>query len=132
MRVRLAVERHDDVKAFRAGRLDPRRQAELLEQIAHAERRLPHRGGIILRRIEIEHADVRVIEIGHARAPDVLRDRVLIGDPHQRALVGDHRMMHDAVFLRDLDALEPVGKPLRDVLLPEPLLADARRDSAPS
>ena len=37
----LAVERHDDVKALRAGRLDPARQAELVEQIA--QRRAPRR-----------------------------------------------------------------------------------------
>ena len=35
--------------------------------------------------------------------------------------------MDDAVLLRHLDALEPVGKSLRDVLLPEALLADAGR-----
>ena len=104
----------------------------LLEQIAKAERRAAHRIGIVTRRIEIEHADVRVIEIRHARGPHVLRDRVLIGHPQQRTLVGNDRMMDDAVLLGHLDALEPLGKSLRDVLLPEALLADAGRDSVPS
>src|SRR6185503_16079179 len=34
-------------------------------------------------------------------------------------------MMDDAVLFGDLDAPQPLRKPLRDVLLPESLLADA-------
>ncbi|MNC88516.1 hypothetical protein D3C83_43340 [compost metagenome] len=36
-------------------------------------------------------------------------------------------MVHDAVLFRHLDPLQPLGKSLRHVLLPEPLLADSRR-----
>ena len=125
--LRLAVERHDDVEALRAGGLHPRRQPELIEQVAKADRRGANGVDIIGGRIEIEDADVRVIQIRHARDPHVLRDRVLVRHPQQRSLVGDHRMMDDAVLLRHLDSLEPVGKSLRDVLLPEALLADAGR-----
>ena len=73
---------------------------ELLEQIAQAERGGAHRSAIVRRRIEIEDADVGVIELRHPRDPDVLRDRVLVGHPQQRSLVGDDRMMDDAVLLR--------------------------------
>ena len=57
--VRLAVERHDDVKALRAGRLHPARQAELASRSRKHEaspqrsRRLVVVGGI-----EVEDADV--------------------------------------------------------------------------
>ena len=57
----------------------------------------------------------------------MLRDRVLVGHPQQRSRIGDDGVVDDAVFLRDLDALQPIRKTLRDVLLPEALLADARR-----
>src|SRR4029079_12039554 len=46
-------------------------------------------------------------------------------EPQQRSCVRDQRMMDDAAFLRDLDTLEPGGKPLLDVLLEETLLANA-------
>src|ERR1044072_243844 len=36
-------------------------------------------------------------------------------------------MVHDAVLLRHLDALQPLGEVARDVLLPERLPPDARR-----
>ena len=45
--VRLAIERHDDVKALAAGGLDPRWQPQLLEQIAQADRGATHRSGVI-------------------------------------------------------------------------------------
>ena len=83
--------------------------------------------GIVLGRIEIEDADVRVVEVRRARRPDVRRDAVLVGDPEQRARVGDERIVHRAVLLRHLDALEPRGEALRHVLLDEALLADAGR-----
>jgi hypothetical protein len=124
---RLAVERDDDVEALAAGGLDPRRQPQFVQQIAQSEGGGAHRRGVLLRRIEIEDADIRVVQTGYARDPDMLRDGVLVGDPHQRPLVRDHRVMQEAVFLRHLDALQPVGNPLRDVFLPETLLADAGR-----
>src|SRR5687768_15443151 len=34
VKVRLAIERHRDVKAFRSRRLDPRRQPEFVEKLA--------------------------------------------------------------------------------------------------
>src|SRR5262245_14402481 len=36
-------------------------------------------------------------------------------------------MMDHAILLRNLDALQPIRKPSRDVLLKEPLLTDAGR-----
>src|SRR5436189_177404 len=51
-------------------------------------------------------------------------NRVLVGRPQQRLHVGDDRMMDDALLLGDFDALEPVGKSLRDILLPESLPFD--------
>ena len=59
------------------------------------------------RRIEIEHADVGMVEIRRARGPHVRRDAVLIGQPQQRPRVCDERMVHDAVLLRHLDPLQP-------------------------
>ena len=87
-----------------------------------AERRGAQHLRIVLRRIEIEDADVRVVQIRRARRPHVRRDGVLVRDPEQRPRVGDDRVMHRAVLLRHLDALEPVRKALRDILLDEPLL----------
>ena len=43
--VGVAVERHDDVEALGAGRLDPARQAQLVEQIAELERRVRSMSG---------------------------------------------------------------------------------------
>ena len=77
------------------------------------------------RRIEIEDAEVRVVEVRHARRPHVRRDAVLVGQPEQRSRVGHERMVDGAVLLRHLDALEPGREALRHVLLQEPLLADA-------
>src|SRR6185295_8026920 len=57
----------------------------------------------------------------------MLCDRVLVRDPEQRSPVIDDWVMDDAILLRDFDALEPLRKTFRDVFLPEPLLADARR-----
>ena len=60
---RLAIQRDHDVKALRARGLDPARQAELREQVAHRERgraqapRARPRDGV-----EVEHAQVGPIE----------------------------------------------------------------------
>ena len=97
----LAVERHDDVEPLRARRLDEARQTELREQIAHRQR-----GGaqdllsVVARRIEIEHAQIGLVQLRHARGPHVRRDRVLIGEPQQRALVAGQRVVHRAGCLR--------------------------------
>ncbi len=82
--------------------------------------------------IEVEDADVGVVQVRRARRPHVRRDAVLVGEPEQRSRVADERMVHRAALLRNLDALQPLGETLRDVLLQEALLADAGRDSAPS
>ena len=121
--VRLAVERHDDVKALRAGRLDPARQPQLVQQIAQRERCRAQRLGIVFRRIEIEDADVGVVEVGRARRPHVRRDAVLVGEPQQRSRVG--RRADDAPC-RPSSAPRPArshaGNPFDDVLLDEPLV----------
>ena len=70
--------------------------------------RAPPRAGrpaIVVGRIEIEDADVGVVQVRRARRPDVRRDAVLVGHPEQRSRVGDERMVHGAVLLRHLDAL---------------------------
>jgi hypothetical protein len=122
------VERDEDVKALRSRGLDPARKPQFVEQIAKRERRRAQHGRLVFPgRVEVEDADVRVVQVRRARRPHVLSDGVLIGHPEQRTQVGDERMVHDAVLLRHLDPLEPVGKPLRHVLLPETLPADARR-----
>ena len=58
--------------------------------------------------------------------------RVLVGEPQQRSRVGDERMVHDAVLLRHLDALEPRREsPSRRPSARSPSCR-CRRDSAPS
>ena len=84
---------------------------------------------IVNGRIEIEDTDVRVVQVRRARGPDMRRDAVLIDEPQQRSRVGDERMVHGAVFLRNLDPLQPIRKTLRHVLLNEALLADAGRET---
>ena len=123
--VRLAVQRHDDVKALGAGGLDPALEPELAQQVAQRERCSAKRLRILFRRIEIEDTDVRVVEVGCARRPHVRRDAVLIGEPEQRTSVSGDGMMNRAVLLRHLDALQPRGEPLRHVFLDEPLVPDA-------
>src|SRR5690349_3975883 len=58
-----------------------------------------------------------------------MRDRVLVGCPEERPYVGDNRMMDDALLLGHFDAFQPIGKSLRNVLLPESLTSNPRRIS---
>ena len=102
-------------------------QAELVQQIAKRERRRAQHVRLVFGRIEVEDADVGVVQVRRARRPHVRRDAVLIGHPEQRSRVADERMVHGAALLRHLDALQPLGEALRDVLLQEALLADAAR-----
>ena len=123
---RLAVEPDDDVESFRARGLHPAWQMELAEEVAQGERGRPeHLRLVFVRRIEIEHTDVRVIQLRRARRPHVLGDRVLVRHPEQRPRVGDERMVDDPILLRNLDPFEPRRKSARYVLLPEPFPADA-------
>src|SRR5688500_5475053 len=55
----------------------------------------------------------------------MLRHGVLVRHPQQRSRVGNDGMMHHAVLLRHFDALEPWGKPPRDVFLPETFFPDS-------
>ena len=61
--IRRAVERHDDVEPFRAGRLDPARQPHFAEQIAQRQRDAPEHVDVVIGRIEIEHAEIGLIEM---------------------------------------------------------------------
>ena len=82
---------------------------------------------IVDRRIQVEHTDVRVVHVRRARCPHVRRDAVLVDKPQQRPRVRDDWMVHDAVLLGNLDALQPFRKPFRHILLNKSLLADAGR-----
>ena len=53
------------------------------------------------------------------------RDRVLVREPLQRAAIVGERVVHRAVLLRRLHALQPRGKAFHHVLLQEALAADA-------
>src|SRR6476659_6097819 len=48
------------------------------------------------------------------------RDAVLVREPQQGSRVSDNRMIDCAFVLRNLDAFQPLGKTLRNVLLKEP------------
>ena len=52
------------MEALRACRLDPRRQGELREQIAQADRGGANLRCIVFGRIEVEYADIRVLQVG--------------------------------------------------------------------
>ena len=80
---RVGRDRDDDVVALRAGRLDPRRKAQFLQQITQVERGFPNGLRIVSGRIEIEDAEIGTLQVGNPRGPDVLRDRVLVGHPEQ-------------------------------------------------
>src|ERR1051326_488224 len=56
-------------------------------------------------------------------------DAVLIDEPQQRTLVGHDRVVNDAVLLRNLDALQPIRKALRDIFLDKTFLTDARGET---
>ena len=86
-------------------------------------------GVVVVRRVEVEDADVGALEARHARGPDVRRDAVLVGEPQQRSAVADQRVVDRAALLRHLDALQPGREALHDVLLQEALRADARREA---
>src|SRR5262245_2647528 len=124
---RFPVKRQDDVKAFRARSLDPAPESQILQEIADVQCGLAQPVEILAGGIEVEDADIRVVQPGSARHPDVRRDRVLVGHPQERADIGHERMMDDPVFFWNLDSFEPVRKSFRDILLPEPFLANPRR-----
>ena len=63
---RLPVERNNDVKTLRACRLDPGRQRQVREEIAQADRGGANGRRIVARGIEIEHAEIRMLQIGRA------------------------------------------------------------------
>src|SRR5919112_4899441 len=122
---RLTIERYDDVEALGSGSFHPARKIELREQVAKTQRCRAEHVGRLVGRVQIEHADVRLIHVRRARRPHVRRDAVLVGHPEQRARVRDEWMMNGAVLLGHLDALQPLGKTLRHVLLEKPRLRDA-------
>ena len=55
------------------------------------------------------------------------RDAVLVDEPQQRPRVSHDWMVHDAVFLRNLDTLQPFWKSFRHVLLEKSFFTDAGR-----
>ena len=125
----LAVERDHDVEPLRARRLDPARQAELVEEIAKPQRRRSQHAQVVFGGVEIEDADVGVVQVRRARRPHVRGDAVLVGQPQQRSRIADERMAHRPALLGHLDALQPTRESLRDVLVHEARLADARREA---
>jgi hypothetical protein len=50
---------------------------------------------------------------------------ILIGQPEERPDIAREGMVYRAALFRDLDALEPLRKSLRHILLNEPLGCDA-------
>src|SRR5690606_20207898 len=123
LKVRAAVEWDDDMESLGSGRLDPAFAPELREEIPQDKTRRAERVRVFFERIEIEDADIRVEEVGYARRPDVRRDAVLVRKPSQATGIVDDGMLHDATFLRNGRALEPLGT-LLQVFLEEPLFAD--------
>src|SRR6266849_9214564 len=95
-----------------------------MQQVAERERCRTQDGRLLLRRVEVEDADVGLVEVRCPRRPDVRRDAVLVGKPEQRSRVSDQWMAHRPALLRNLDALQPLGKTLRDILLKEAFLAN--------
>src|SRR4029453_11764576 len=123
----LTVEWNDNVKPLRTRRLHPTRQIEFTKQIAQREcGRSKHVGLVVSSRVEIENTDIGGVEVRDAGGPDVRRDRVLVGQPEQRSRIGHERMVHRAIFLGHFDTLQPRGKPFRNILVKETLLANAR------
>ena len=80
---------------------------------------------LIFEWVQIEDADIGLVQVGSPRCPYVRGDAVLVGEPEQRPGIGDERMMYGPSLLRNLDAIQPLGKTLRDIFLKETLFADA-------
>src|SRR5205814_3446125 len=112
----------------RARSLHAARKAELVEEVPKRERCRAQDVRLILGWVEIEHTDVGVIQLRHARRPDMRRDAVLVGQPEQRSRIQNDWVVHRPALLRNFDALQPFGEAPGDVLLEKTLLADAVRE----
>ena len=88
-------------------------QPEFPQKVAQRERRPPQVVRLVFRRIQVENADVGLVQVGRPRDPDVRRDAVLIDHPEQRSHVADQRMVHGPALLRNFGALQPGGEALR-------------------
>jgi glycine/D-amino acid oxidase-like deaminating enzyme len=100
------VQRHVDVQSLAAGRLDEGRQAEFaFEQVPQRERGLPDLVELVgIRRVEIEHQLVRVLEPAEPAEKDMQLNAGLVSQVDQGGgLVADD-MPHGTVLLAYLRA----------------------------
>ena len=115
---RTAHDRHVDVDALGAGRLDERRHAERLERLAHDQRGLEHLVEADAGPgIEIEVQVVGPIDVVAARVPLIEVDAAEVDDPEQRCEVLHHREVDDVSRrVRDATGLDPRRVRLGDAL----------------
>ena len=95
---------------------------------SRSQRRVAQHVRLVARRIEVEHAQVGLIEAGGARDGHTCSVMLFWFASHcsERAIVGQ-RVVDRAALLRRLDALQPRREALAHVLLDEPLAPDAVR-----
>src|SRR6266540_3250784 len=95
----LAVKRHSDVEPLGTRCFHPACEAQLVEEAAKRECCRTQDIRLIFRRVEVEDADVGLVQVGRARRPHVRRDAVLVGEPEQRSRVAYEWMVHRPALL---------------------------------
>ena len=133
--VRRPVQRHVDLQALRARRLDEGGQAERIERLSQEQRHaraVDHVGRCA--RIEVEHHGRGLLDVGRPRQEHVQLQAGQVGQPHERRAVLDEAEVDVARVAAALaeapDALrpdrgggDPVGAVVGALLLVEPLRA---------
>src|SRR5260370_17816739 len=96
-----------------------------MEEVAKRERRRAEDVRLVFRRIEVEDADVGLVQARRTRCPYVWGDSVLVDHPQQRSRVANEGMMQRSALLRNLDALQPLLETLRHFFWHQPRLPHA-------
>src|SRR6266542_2455376 len=124
-------QRRHHVEPLGPGGLHERDQAQLLEQVADPPCGVAdalHRA--VVRRVEVEHHPVRLLEMGDPPGRGVQRHRAEVGQVGERVGVVAARVLDAAAALaRDRGAPHPVGEVLRRLLLEEALAVDPLREA---
>ena len=105
------------------------RQAELVHDVLHDQRDLPHVAPrVALARVEVDQEVVGPVDVVHPRGPRVQVDAAEVDDPgERRRLVADREVGRAPGRELDVHGLEPVGMIGRNALLvEEPLLRAVR------
>ncbi len=112
-------DRHHDVQALAARRLDQRLEPQVVEDLEHQERDL-HRGvERVVRRVDVGDEQVGAFELVPAHRRRVELERRLVPEPRERVGVVAHGVgdVAPGARRRDRDGLDPVRRVRGRVLL---------------